>query len=777
MDLKDYLGILSRQKVFVLVTTLTVFILWFFIVAFREEPVYSASAKTFQTHLSPQEYMYAKFVGESVAPYITFATRKSFAKDERVTKIAANYLKEGTAFKEYDEKMEIQQHPNITVEDVMDSISVTQPEKDTQIILITATCENQSLAVDMANAVALALKKYLKDYATNKLEETITYADNILRNVETVQKKEEEALGKIRQEIGYNPLDITLEEEVKSLRESLTKRELDKYYKEESIVGIDARIKETEDRIEDIKQGKNITVDLPETKAMKDLMEKIAQEEQRLKELELNYTLDNPIILNTIRKIEYFKLLLEEERENLMAQMPKFLEEKKVLLVLENQKYIAKLKEERVSKSSEIESIKKSIDRIKANLEEKDKDLKRVKDMKDIYLAQQKKVDDAKNEVTRIKRDKEDLERKLSLMPELLMIENPAKYSIYKGKRSINQIPFIILVALIIGIGAGYIKDYLDDRVKTAYDIKRYMNLPVISVVPFIRDERELFIKDVALKSPIFEVYGRIAAVLNSLSKKEILKTFAVVSATEKEGKSTIAANIATALARMGKDVLIIDGDMRRPRLHSIFKVGDSKGLSTLLSSKFTIPTELRKIQEEPIVVTSEDRDELPTLEDAESQPSLEMGDLRALEKETLKKGVEPIPEIDKSLKEVIKSTGVEKLHLIPSGPIPANPSALLESANMKFLLSYLKNRYDVILIDSPPIESTADPLIISSIVDSCIIIVSCWTVRKYQLTWGKRLLSDVGAKITGVVLNKATFQPKGYYYYYYDAKSRVERM
>ena len=154
----------------------------------------------------------------------------------------------------------------------------------------------------------------------------------------------------------------------------------------------------------------------------------------KLRELELTYQFDHPTIVNTIRKIAYMRFQLEEEKKRLDEQRPKVIEDRKGEEIAESQKYIATLKEEESAKTRELENINKNIDNVKGEISQKEETLKSLQGergeylkKRDVYLEQQKAFDDTKAEASRLKRDLEDLERRRSLMPELLIVESPAK--------------------------------------------------------------------------------------------------------------------------------------------------------------------------------------------------------------------------------------------------------------------------------------------------------------------------------------------------------------
>jgi len=175
------------------------------------------------------------------------------------------------------------------------------------------------------------------------------------------------------------------------------------------------------------------------------------------------------------------------------------------------------------------------------------------------------------------------------------------------------------------------------------------------------------------------------------------------------EGKTTTVINTAISLAQLGSSVLIIDADLRKPGTHKVFGVPHSKGLSTYLSG--------------------------------ENMP----------------------------LDEVIHKLPVSNLYLMPCGPIPPNPAELVSSEKMKGMLGTLSERFDHILVDSPPLMHVTDPVILSTLVDGVILVIQGGKCTHDVVRRSRLELSSVGAKVFGVVLNNLDLKREGYddYYYY----------
>ncbi|MGG3280303.1 CpsD/CapB family tyrosine-protein kinase [Paenibacillus solani] len=195
-------------------------------------------------------------------------------------------------------------------------------------------------------------------------------------------------------------------------------------------------------------------------------------------------------------------------------------------------------------------------------------------------------------------------------------------------------------------------------------------------------------------KSPISEVYRILRTKIHFSSKDQELKTLMITSTQTGEGKTTTISNLAVTYAQEGKRVLLIDADMRKPSLHRVFSVPNHQGLSTLLIGHT-------------------------------------------------------------SVQDSIQETIVSNLSLLPSGPVPANPAELMDSAVMRELLEQLKPEYDVILLDTPSVLSVSDSVIVSALCDGVVMIVASGKVRKDHLRKAKEQLDHVNAHMLGIVINK----------------------
>jgi len=287
----------------------------------------------------------------------------------------------------------------------------------------------------------------------------------------------------------------------------------------------------------------------------------------------------------------------------------------------------------------------------------------------------------------------------------------------YKPNKRLN-ILLAAVVGLFLGVGLAFFFEYLDNTVKTPEDVEQLIRLPSFGMVPEISYERRRRLESgtsypVELvtfghpKSMLSEAFRNIrTSILLSFSERPP-KRIAISSPNPAEGKTTTVINTAIALSQTGAQVIIIDSDMRKPRVHKIFGEENGVGLSNFLSG-------------------------------------------------------------NADLDSVIKKSDVPNLYYIPSGPIPPNPSELIGSKLFKSMMESLGERFDHIVLDSPPVLGFADATILSTSVDGVILVVLGGKTPRETLQHAKEVLHQVNAKILGVVINRIDIQRSDYGYYYY---------
>lgn len=265
-----------------------------------------------------------------------------------------------------------------------------------------------------------------------------------------------------------------------------------------------------------------------------------------------------------------------------------------------------------------------------------------------------------------------------------------------------------IIMGLFGGVGLAFFLEYLDNTVKTPDDIEERYNIPVLTTISKLKNKNKTSYKMV-LDEPSSALAESFKSLRTSimLSSDSPPKTILVTSMAPKDGKTTVASNLAIVIAGSESSVLLIDCDLRRPMLHEIFGLKNTKGLSTFIAGA-------------------------------------------------------------SDMNNIIQDVPVKNLSVITSGPTPPNPSELLISKKLKDFIHELKNKFDFVIIDTPPVMSVSDTLIVSKIVDASLIVTRFGKTTYEMMSHGLKSMADIESKVIGTVINAVDEKKSGYHYYYH---------
>lgn len=283
-------------------------------------------------------------------------------------------------------------------------------------------------------------------------------------------------------------------------------------------------------------------------------------------------------------------------------------------------------------------------------------------------------------------------------------------------------------IGLSLGIGAAYLLEYLDDTIKNPEDVVRATEMVTLSGIADHKQEsgkRRGLVTIAQARSPVAESYRSLRTAILFSSVDRQARTLVVTSANPREGKSITSANLAVVLAQGGHRVLLIDADLRRPTQHVLFEKPSDYGLTNLLL------------------------DMPPTFD------SSRLGDMYS------------------QLSRAVLTTPVGGLYLMTSGELPPNPAELIGSNRMKTLIKALSTRFDFVIIDTPPVLPVTDAVVLSTRVDSVLLVSRSGNTRQSQLKHAASRLREVNAHVAGVVLNRISGRNGDYYLYhksYYEA-------
>jgi non-specific protein-tyrosine kinase len=271
-------------------------------------------------------------------------------------------------------------------------------------------------------------------------------------------------------------------------------------------------------------------------------------------------------------------------------------------------------------------------------------------------------------------------------------------------------------LGLVLAIALAFMLEHLDASIKSKEDLERAArDLPVLGLIPAVavwKDKGETRVVSLSEpSSPSAEAYRALRTSINFVSMDQSIRVLQVTSPSASDGKTTTVANLAIALARAGQQVVAVSCDLRRPRLHQFFGLDNTVGFTSVLLGEAPLASALADVPNEP------------------------------------------------------------RLKLLPSGPIPPNPSELLSSRRVKAVLAAITAQADIVVIDSAPVLPVTDATVLSSAVDGVLVVATAGTTTSKEIARTVELLRQVDARLVGTVLNNVPSEAGyGYKYGYYTA-------
>ncbi|MCD6352192.1 MAG: polysaccharide biosynthesis tyrosine autokinase [Armatimonadetes bacterium] len=276
-----------------------------------------------------------------------------------------------------------------------------------------------------------------------------------------------------------------------------------------------------------------------------------------------------------------------------------------------------------------------------------------------------------------------------------------------KTPRLSKALLFSFVLGLAASCGLAIFFELIDDTIHDPDDLRRYTELVYLGMVPRLEQTESPLVVVASPKSPYAEAYRSIRSQVNFRLWEKPGKVLLVTSALASEGKTMTVANLGAAYAQAGQSVILVDTDLRRPALHHMFDLDNSRGFTNVI-----------------------------------------VGEAK--------------------LTDVLHETGVTGLRVVPSGPLPPNPARLLESERAGEALQQARDMADLVMLDSPPCLVLTDATILSSHSDHVIMVVQAGQLNARELQRAQQALEAGRAPILGVVLNRVPLSRGGYYYYYY---------
>ncbi len=309
-----------------------------------------------------------------------------------------------------------------------------------------------------------------------------------------------------------------------------------------------------------------------------------------------------------------------------------------------------------------------------------------------------KRLDDRIKEVE-VNKDAEQIFNTITVLEPAVTPVQPS------SPRRYRTIAVALAAGTLLGAGLALLRDRLDGRMRSVEEIQTIIGLPVLGVVPQMSGRRTAVARAMTVhldpRSVVAEAYRTIRTAVYFGAGASHCKTMLVTSPEPGDGKTTSASNLAIAIAQTGRSVLLLDADFRKPTQAKNLDVNESVGLSSVLA------------------------------------------------------GREPLPK-------ALQHTGVDGLDILPCGPIPANPSEILNSREFGELVDALTQKYDHIIFDSPPVNAVTDARILGAVCDATILVLRADKSTRKSGEHARNALMSVGARVLGVIVNDAPHR-KGY--------------
>lgn len=684
------------------------------ILSIEDEFGYSRNYEDLRSFNTSLKLLKSKSLAERVARKMNLLNRAEFGAAETKKKSLLASAKEAISFKwifpgkkekagEATPRIRTDPYSEIA-ESVRENIDVSAV-RTTKLVEISYTSPSPVLSANVVNTLA---------------EEFIDFS--IEKRFETTQQASD-----------------FLSEQIANLREDLAvkERELQRYGREKEIFFLT----ETESTVV------NKFADLNEayTQAQIDRIRKEA-EYRELKSLDIDSLpqfVNNPLIQSLKTEYTRIKNEYEEKSKIFKSGYPE-------MVTLE-----AKLESMREELKSEIE---KAVDFAESEYRT---DLKKESSLETLLEKQRADVIRMNSNAILYNSLKIEVENKRKLLNSLVERQNEALVSARLGGLKTSNISIIdrgeipespvspkkkrnLILAFLIGILGGgglcFLLEYLDNTVKGPEDVEKIASLPSLGVIPFLysggikkkkkygfyskykysddkqnpgEEESNLDIKGIEFvnesypKLAVSEDYRTVRTSILLSQAEAPPRTIAFSSSMPQEGKTATVTNMAISFSQLEKKVLIIDADLRKPRLHRLFEIKNVGGLSGYLTGRVTI-------------------------------------------------------------KEAIQKTSHENIWIISSGPIPPNPAELLNSEKMKRLLEDMREEFDIILLDTPPILAVVDALIVSALSDSMVFIIRAGKTTRMPFLRAVEELKQAKTRIIGVVFNEVKIKEREYYSPYY---------
>jgi len=592
------------------------------------------------------------------------------------------------------------------------------PVRSTDFIKISVKAPSPFEAAFLANAVAEVYGELDRELSRGEISQVVSFLDEQLQKKEKDLRQSEETLRSFHQREGV----VSLSEDAQILVTQLSSFEAQYLGAETELKAYRKRLDYLHAQLGRRKESLEQEITQISSPLIVQLRQEMAEIERRIAvRMAQGVDENNPDIKRDKEKLKAIKDRLVEETRNLVLQgvspdNP----------LVQAQDLVEKI----IAAETEIISLQAKSDALKKIVDDYSKKLDTLpeKSLQLARLERAKKVDENLYMMMKEKYEESRITKAGQIGKVRIVdraIEPQAPISPKKKRNTILG----ILIGLGLGLGVAFFLEYMDHSLRTIEDVET-LGLPIMGTIPVIQAEQtngfllptekkkstteaqkiaSRLITHIKPKSPVSEAYRTLRTNLHFTRPEDPVRTILVTSSGPTEGKTTTVANLAITLAHMGSRTLLVDSDLRRPVIHALFGLSKDRGLTNAIIGQLGV-------------------------------------------------------------KEVVKPTTIENLGVVTCGTVPPNPSELLGSRKMKELVDEMKQHYDVILFDSPPVIAVTDAAVLSSIMDGVLLVIRSGKTQREAVARAFNLLDNVHARILGALLNDVDVSNMygSYYYYYY---------
>ncbi len=596
------------------------------------------------------------------------------------------------------------------------------PIRDTDMITISVTAPSPFEAEYLANALANSYKLYNQHQSQAEVRQVKNFLEKQLNQYQNDLSRSEEALKDYKEKANVVALDKETEELVGKIAEVETLyngAKTDMEAEQQRLAFIDKQLRE-----------QNINIDIESISSipyLDELKKKIAE-----KEASLSMYLAE-IIEKKAESYENTQKEIDRQKSQIEALKAKFKEE---VVKVAAAKFVdpaqmaGSLFNNKIEVETEIQALRPKVEAFHRIMEKYNAELDALPE-KSLKLARLMRTAQVDEKIFIMLQEKYQESRitEVGQLGNVRVIDyGKAPEFPIKPKKKMNLL-LGILIGLGLGVGIAFLLDYIDFSIRSIEDVES-LGLSLVATIPFIEqgqtngtlkkrikiddpevaDINERLVTHLKPKSPVSEAYRTLRTNILFSAPDRPIKVVVFTSSGPKEGKSTSVSNLAITFAQMGTRTLLIDADLRRPVIHKLFGLDKRLGLTNILVGRSTLSEAVQRVEELP------------------------------------------------------------NLDVLTSGIIPPNPAELLGSEAMKRLLDQAREKYEMILLDAPPIIAVTDPSVLVHLVDGVILVIRSAQAQRDAVKHSVEQLHRVNAPLIGVLLNsiEAKIVYGSYYYYYH---------